>query len=425
MIVSGAWLMLVEGVKRQATSFAWARALWRWIASVRWGDWLVRALSVLAFAGLVALVGALVLGLAITGMSEQLALLAAMLTLIAVLVFCVVAVARLAAPALRRMGDVLRGAFGGGLGVLFVIALGGMGLFMAPRFAPHAGVAVVVVIVVVGAGAGLALVSFGPTLVSIVSQGAPAAAAPRRPKRRHVLPWPDTRVGGQPAQATPSAPAPPGAGRAGRTPWRPLAAGLACVAVALLIVLDLSSSPAPRPKSAKDGDRPAPAGRPPPELALRVDGATAEAAWRRGYRSVAERLNDATPIHDLALGPEACAAPAIAAVGAASSDGALAANRRLALLRARWLAAWSATQVASCSGAGPAILAVSIGQIREQPANARQRRLRLLVLKAYEAATEDAARRAIAARLDADPHQLELCLLRPLAVRPGSPRPCR
>jgi hypothetical protein len=112
-------------------------------------------------------------------------------------------------------------------------------------------------------------------------------------------------------------------------------------------------------------------------------------------------------------------------VGAASSDGDPAANRRLALLRARWLAAWSATQVAACSGARPAILAVSMGQAREQPAGARQRRLRLLVLEANEAATEDGARRAVAARLDTDPDHLEICAARPVTVTDRSAQACR
>ena len=103
--------------------------------------------------------------------------------------------------------------------------------------------------------------------------------------------------------------------------------------------------------------------------------------------------------------------------GAASSDGDPAANRRLALRRARWLADWAAAELASCP-TPPAVLAASVGQSRETPPVARQRQVRLFALEASEAASEAEVRRSVGARLGEAPEGLEICALSGEAAPP-------
>jgi hypothetical protein len=155
------------------------------------------------------------------------------------------------------------------------------------------------------------------------------------------------------------------------------------------------------------------------ELSFVVDGVSGDAVWRRGYRGLAERPQDQRAISTLALGPEACRALAIVALGSASSDGNAAANASLALRRARWLGEWTAAQLASCEGGSPAIIATSVGQARERPASAAQRRLRLFALDARGLASVSSLRAAVGAG-----GGFEACVLRAGAVQVDWLRPC-
>ncbi|MGH6949888.1 MAG: hypothetical protein ACREH4_03390 [Vitreimonas sp.] len=234
---------------------------------------------------------------------------------------------RLLGPALPLLGRVLQRSWD----VVMSVALAGAAALLISLIYPDASIALAAGCAVVAGVAGFAAISFGPTLFSIVS----------------------VRIG----ERWRSAAKLPRSGA-----W---ILGVAFIAAGLLLAIEIAadlatqrwdapqvSAPAIKPV------RPAPlaALAPKGELALRIDGVHGEAAWRLGHHDAAVRLEDASAIGAMALGPEACAAPLIVAVGAASSDGDPAANRQLALRRARWLAGWAATELASCS-TPPAVLA--------------------------------------------------------------------
>jgi hypothetical protein len=280
------------------------------------------------------------------------------------------------------------------LGVLLSLALAGAAALLTLLIYPDASIAAAATCAVVAGVAGFAVISLGPTLFSVVTV--------HIGERRRSIAKP--RQGGV---------------------W--ILGVVAFLAAALLLVIEIAFDPAaPRPEQPQAPastpvqlpDKAAPAAQGPRgELALRIDGVRGEAAWRVGYRGAAVRMEDAGAIGAMALGPEACAAPVIAAVGAASSDGDPDANRRLALRRARWLADWVAAELASCA-TSPAVLAVSIGQARETPPTAQQRRLRVLALEASEVANQAEVRRSIGARLGGMPERLEICALSGEAAPP-------
>ncbi len=168
---------------------------------------------------------------------------------------------------------------------------------------------------------------------------------------------------------------------------------------------------------------------------LVLDGAPGQAAWRHGYRRAVVRLADNTGIGKLSLPPGACSTSVILAIGTASSDGALAANQRLAQRRALWLAQWTRGQLAACapSHSAPAVLAVSAGQTNVQPAQLEQRQLRLLALSensgfrfSASAATDfSEATRRLVPELSAFP-DFEICTASPGAIQAsGLPLPCQ
>jgi hypothetical protein len=362
-------------------------ALWRAFAGLSWGAWFAGVTIATAFLGLAALVVLLWEGRdAALRIASQLAFLGLALLAIGALVFVLLAAGKLvggllAGPAFRRARD-----------VLLSLALAGAAALLALLVFPGASIAAAATCAVVAGVAGFAVISLGPTLFSVVTV--------------HIGErW---RSVAKPAQS--------GA-------W--ILGVAALLAAALLLVIEIAFGPAaplrealqaPASTPVQRADKaPAVAQATRGELALRINGVRGEAAWRVGYRGAAVRMEDAGPISAMALGPEACAAPVIVAVGAASSDGDPDANRRLAMRRARWLADWVAAELASCA-TSPAVLAVSIGQARETPPTAQQRRMRLLALKASEAANQADVRRSIGARLGGAP--LEICALSGEAAPP-------
>jgi hypothetical protein len=383
------WRWLAHGLRALARALG---AHWRTFAGLPWPAWRTGVLFAMASLGMAALVVLLWqernAALRIAG---HLALLGLVLLATAALLFVLWA-------AVTRVGGLLKDGLAftaharqRALDVLLAFAVAGAAALLALLITPDAGIAVAATCAVIAGVAGFAVISLGPTLFSIVT----VHFGGRR------------RDGGKLAQ---------------RGAW--MLGVAAFLAAALLVTIEITSDPAAPRQERQQAQPDRPAGNAPDaaqapggELTLRIDGVSGEAAWRLGYRDAAVRLGDAGAIGAMTLGPEACAAPAIVAVGAASSDGDPAANRRLALRRARWLADWAAAELASCP-TPPAVLAASVGQSRETPPVARQRQVRLFALEASEAASEAEVRRSVGARLGEAPEGLEICALSGEAAPP-------
>lgn len=119
----------------------------------------------------------------------------------------------------------------------------------------------------------------------------------------------------------------------------------------------------------------------PQAIQLLADGVPADVSWRIGYRNLTARLDDGGAVRALALPQTACDAGAIVVFGSASSDGAAARSDVLASRRARWLADWTRSQLAQCTGTVPSVVALSLGQARSDPPRPAQRGVRLMAIR--------------------------------------------
>jgi hypothetical protein len=195
-----------------------------------------------------------------------------------------------------------------------------------------------------------------------------------------------------------------------------------------------ASKPAAPPAVASGIATPRAAG--PKAIQLLADGVPAEVSWRIGYRNLTARLDDGGAVRALALPQTACDAGAIVVFGSASSDGAAARSDVLASRRARWLADWTRSQLAQCTGRAPAVIAVSLGQARSDPPRPAQRGVRLMAIREEDLAglanTSDPAAKlrdmAVAVFGDlADFERVEGCTLLPpgiAVVIQGLPEAC-
>jgi hypothetical protein len=130
-------------------------------------------------------------------------------------------------------------------------------------------------------------------------------------------------------------------------------------------------------------------------LSLVADGRPGEVYWRRGYRSATERMDDGRTVQTLTLPPEVCNAAVIVAFGSASSDGPREPNMRLARHRALWAADWARGHLPACPPVASArtIIAVSLGQAVSGAASSDQRRVRVIALSDLADAQPERLRR--------------------------------
>jgi hypothetical protein len=445
LLVAAAWLtlwawiclpfvsLLSKGAPR-ALSWRWFRfpGLHFFAPVVRWGAW--GLVAVLVIAG----IGAVIDGI---GPAVRQALPDARSFLLPLAVFAALAVVglvafltiRLAAPLIISLGRFLtRQGVYAIAAFLVVVLAGAAGVVLYAVFQPSLVVIALIAGLALLAGfAGIAVISFGPSMFSVVrfggqggTTGGPAAgvmgtsppaswARLAQPSLSQVRPAIGSQAAGvAPAlvtQASGSA-APPfehvaasdvalvrdgrsGAWTAFRWRW---------IAIALLLILALAlawfggqlllrafsgnaqpgisaSKPAAPPAVASVIATPRAVG--PQAIQLLADGLPADVSWRSGYRNLTARLDDGGAVRALALPQTACDAGAIVVLGSASSDGAASRSHALALRRARWLADWTRSQLTQCTGTAPAVIAVSLGQARSEPPLPAQRGVRLMAIR--------------------------------------------
>ena len=370
---------------------------------------------------------------------------------------------------------------------LVVVMAGAAGVVLYAVFQPSLVVMALIAGLALLAGfAGVAVISFGPSMFSVFrfggqggAAGGPAAGvmgtSPPASWARLAQPSLSQRrpaIGSQAAGAAPAlvtqasgSAAPPfehvaaagmGLVRDGRSgPWT--AVRWRWIAIALLLILALSlawfggqlllrafsgnaqpgisaSKPAAPPAVASVIATPRAVG--PQAIQLLADGVQADVSWRIGYRNLTARLDDGGAVRALALPRTACDAGAIVVLGSASSDGAASRSHALALRRARWLADWTRSQLAQCTGTAPAVIAVSLGQARSDPPLPAQRGVRLMAIREEDlaglASASDPATnlRSLAGAVFgdlADFERFEGCTLPPpgiAVVIPGLPEAC-
>ena len=395
---------------------------------------------------------------------------------------------RLGAPLIISLGRFLTRQGVYALAAFLVVVLAGAaGVVLYAVFQPSLVVIALIAGLALLAGfAGIAVISFGPSMFSVVrfggqggAAGGPAAgvmgtsppaswAKLAQPLLSQVRP----AIGSQAARVAPAlvtqasgSAAPPfenveasgmGLVRDGRSGswtavrWRWITIALLLIlALALawfggqLLLRSFSGNAPPGISASKPPAPPAlasaiatPRAVGPQPIQLLADGAPADVSWRIGYRNLTARLDDGGAVRALALPPTACEAGAIVVFGSASSDGAASRSHALALRRARWLADWTRSQLAQCTGSAPSIVAVSLGQARSDPPRPAQRGVRLMAIREEDlaglASASDPATnlRSLAGAVFgdlADFERFEGCTLLPpgiAAVSPGLPEAC-
>ena len=395
---------------------------------------------------------------------------------------------RLGAPLITSLGRFLTRQGVYALAAFLVVVLAGAaGVILYAVFQPSLVVIALISGLALLAGfAGIAVVSFGPSMLSVFrfggqggAAGGPAAGvmgtSPPASWARLAQPSLSQHrpaIGSQAALVAPAlvtqascSAAPPfehvaasgmGLVRDGRSgAWT--AVRWRWIAIALLLILALSlawfggelllrafsgntqpgisaSKPAAPPAVASVIATPRAVG--PQPIQLLADGVPADVSWRIGYRNLTARLDDGGAVRALALPRTACDAGAIVVLGSASSDGAASRSHALALRRARWLADWTRSQLAQCTGTAPAVIAVSLGQARSDPPLPAQRGVRLMAIRQEDlaglaSASDPAANlRSLAGAVFgdlADFERFEGCTLLPpgiAVVIPGLPEAC-
>jgi hypothetical protein len=487
LLLAAAWLtlwawiclpfvsLLSKGAPR-ALSWRWFRipGLHFFAPVVQWGAW--GLVAVLVIAG----IGAVIDGI---GPAVRQALPDARSFLLPLAVFAALAVVglvvfltiRLAAPLIISLGRFLTRQGVYALAAFLVVVLAGAaGVVLYAVFQPSLVVIALISGLALLAGfAGIAVISFGPSMFSVVrfggqggAAGGPAAGVMGTSPRHR----PDTGsqavrlVPALVTQASGSAALPiehvaaSGIGRVrdGRSgAWT--AVRWRWITIALLLILALAlawfggqlllrsfsgnappgisaSKPAAPPALASAIATPGSAGLQPVQLL--ADGAPADVSWRLGYRNLTARLDDGGAVRALALPQTACDAGAIIVLGSASSDGAAARSDVLASRRARWLADWTRSQLAQCTGKAHSVVAVSLGQARSDPPRPAQRGVRLMAIREEDlaglASASDPATnlRSLAGAVFgdlADFERFEGCTLLPpgiAVVSPGLPEAC-
>ena len=452
--------------------------------------WAVRGLVVML---VVAGVGAAAVGLGLTLREAPIDIGAILYPLIlfaalAVAVLLAFLTIRLGAPLIISLGRFLTRQGVYALAAFLVVVLAGAaGVVLYAVFQPSLVVIALISGLALLAGfAGIAVVSFGPSMLSVFrfggqggAAGGPAAGvmgtSPPASWARLAQPSLSqhrTAIGSQAARVAPAlvthaseSAAPPiehvaasgmGLVRDGRSgSWT--AVRWRWIAIALLLILALAlawfggqlllrafsgnsqpgisaSKPAAPPAAASVIATPRAVG--PQPIQLLADGVPADVSWRSGYRNLTARLDDGGAVRALALPQTACDAGAIVVLGSASSDGAAARSDVLASRRARWLADWTRSQLAQCAGTAPSVVALSLGQARSEPPRPAQRGVRLMAIRQEDLAGLASARdpatnlRSLAGAVFgdlADFERFEGCTLLPpgiAVVSPGLPEAC-